>query len=214
MHVRLPFAIPIEPDAETARRWLEEELSKPQYQERPAGWFQRLQAWINDVIERLFSLGEGAGGFGVSGGLVVGLLIAGAAIAILVLILGPLRSSRTRRKSASVFDDDDREAVDIRAAAVAAADRQDWTQAVVERFRALVRSVEERGLISVVPGMTAAEFAQAVGLRLEAHYEDLYRCSDIFDGVRYGHNTATRELYEFVSRVDDAVAQARIEVRS
>lgn len=214
MHFRLPLSIPIEPDAETARRWLEEELSKPQYQERPAGWFQRLQAWINDVIERLFSLGEGAGGFGVSGGLVVGLLIAAAAIAILILILGPLRNSRTRRRSAAVFDNDDREAVDIRAAAVAAAEREDWTQAVVERFRALVRSVEERGLVSVVPGMTAAEFAQAVGLRLPAHHADLNRCADIFDGVRYGHDIATRDLYEYVSRVDDAVAEAHVEVRS
>src|SRR5690606_38404583 len=111
--------------------------------------------------------------------------------------------SRARRKSAAVFDDDDREAADIRAAALAAAEREDWTQAVLERFRALVRSVEERGLVSVVPGMTADELAAAVGTRLSDHDEDLQRCAEIFDGVRYGDHAATREAYEFVSRMDD-----------
>jgi hypothetical protein len=208
------FSIPIEPDAETARRWLEDELSKSQYQERPAGWFQRLQQWINDFINRLFSIGEEGSALGVNGGVVVGILIAVAALVVLALVLGPLRRSRARAKSAAVFDDDDREATDIREAALAAASRQDWTLAVLERFRALVRAVEERGLVSVVPGMTAAEFAVAVGTRLEVHQNDLQRCADIFDGVRYGHDQATRELYEYVARIDDAVAQSRVGVKA
>ncbi len=214
MRLTPPVDIPLEPDADIARHWLEEELSKAKYQERPAGWFQRLQEWVGDVLNRLFSVGEGAGGFGVNGGVAVGILIAVAAIVVLVLVLGPLRRSRTRRTSAAVFEDDDREAVDIRAAAVAAAARGEWTLAVLERFRGLVRSVEERGLISVVPGMTADEFAHAVGERLPAQRLDLASCADIFDGVRYGHHAASHELYEFVARVDDAVMGARAEVRS
>ncbi len=200
--------IPLEPDAETARRWLEEELSKPEY--RGGGnWLQQVLAWLNTQLERLLSTGSGSGGLSAPTMVVLALLGALLTGAVIYLVVGPLRRSRATRRSASVFEDDEREATDIRSAAVNAALAEDWDTAVIERFRALVRGAEERHLVAVVPGMTAMEFTHEAGRRLPHHARDLATCADAFDGIRYGHTHATRALYDLLAATDDAIARAK-----
>lgn len=205
-------SIPIEPDPDTARRWLEEELAKDEYTIRPSGWFQRFQEWIMEVIDRLMSTAAEGTGLSSPGALVLIFLVAAVVGVILYLVLGPLRRSHRVKRSASVFEDDDRPAAQIRSAALTAAAGGDWTTAVIERFRALVRATEERSLVLVVPGMTAREFTAAVGERLEEHAPQLRQCADIFDGVRYGHRLADQAAYELIARTDDEVARARPKV--
>ena len=203
------FDIPVDPDAATARKWLEDELTKPEYRERQAGWFQRALDWLQHLIDRLFSMGDGVGGISAPGTVIIGFLVLVLIVVLLYVFLGPVRRSRRSRKSGAVFDDDDREATDIRAAAIAAAEHEDWELAVIERFRALVRAAEERNLVLVVPGMTGHEFTSAVAARLEALEDSLERCAEFFDLVRYGHGAASKDMYDFIATTDDAVAAAR-----
>jgi len=201
--------IPVDPDADTARTWLEDELSKPEYRERQAGWFQRLQEEIAQFLDRLFSFTDGLGGIGAPGVIVIILIVAALIAVLLYVFMGPVRRSRRKHASGAVFDDDDRVATDIRSAALLAAEHGDWALAVIERFRALVRSAEERDLVLVLPGMTGHEFTSAVAARLDAHHEALERCAEFFDLVRYGHGEASKDMYDFVAQTDDAVMSAR-----
>jgi hypothetical protein len=205
-------AIPIEPDAETARAWLEEELAKDVYTVKPAGWIQQAQEWLANVFERLFNVAGDGGLLSNPGAIVIVIIIVLVVAALLYLILGPLRRSRRVKSSGAMFEDDEREATEIRDAAVSAAERGDWTLAVIERFRGLVRAVEERNLVLVVPGMTAHEFSLDVASRLPQQLAALERAAEYFDGVRYGHDVADRSIYEFMVRTDEAIAASRPQV--
>ena len=82
--------------------------------------------------------------------------------------------------------DDDRTAAQLRADADAAAARGDWRSAVIDRFRAVVRSLEERVVLDVRPGRTADEAAAVAGLRFPAEADALRRGARLFDDVCYG----------------------------
>ncbi|RMI03656.1 hypothetical protein EBM89_18825, partial [Cellulomonas triticagri] len=130
VRVLLPVEVPVVPDAEEARRWLENELADPVYHQRPS-LLSQLWAWL----QRLF---EGADGvpLGNVGTLlaVLGLLV--ALVGIAFLVTGPVRRSRRVTGTGAVLDDDDRRsAADLRAAADAAAAREAWAAAVADRFR-------------------------------------------------------------------------------
>ncbi|MEK8228078.1 DUF4350 domain-containing protein [Oerskovia sp. M15] len=115
---------------------------------------------------------------------VVGVVLVVAAIAYVVA--GPVRLSRRARTSAAVFDDDERSATELRAAATAAAATGDWATAVVERYRAVIRSLEERVVLDPRPGRTAHEAADAAALRLPSLTDRLAAGARLFDDVRYG----------------------------
>jgi len=200
--------VPLLPDADAARQWLVDELSKPEYREHSANWLQRVMDWLSGVLGRLLTWGTGDGGFSLPQVVVLVLLAALLVGVVVYLVRGPLRRSRLSRRSAAVFDDDVREATVIRDAAREAASAQDWDRAVIEAFRALVRGAEERHVVEVVPGMTALEFTRAAGVRLPEVAADLAACTEIFDGVRYGHLHATPAHYERLVAADAATAAA------
>lgn len=188
--------VPVVPDADEARRWLERELADPLYHQQPS-LLQRLLDWL----ARLF---EGADGVPIGN---VGTLVAilgglAVLVAVAFLVTGPVRRSRRVAGSRSVLDADDRRtAAELRAAADAAAARADWAAAVADRFRALVRGLEERTILDERPGRTAHEAVEAAGLRLPAHAVDLRTAGRLFDDVVYGErppgeadDAALREL--------------------
>ena len=80
--------------------------------------------------------------------------------------------------------------------------------AVVERFRAIIRSLDERGFIEDYPGMTAHEAAVLGSSALEALGEELTRAAALFDAVRYGEVVSTEEqdawMRDLARRVDAA----------
>ena len=128
---------------------------------------------------------------------VIVLAIVGALIfLVLRLTLGPVRRAVSARRAHFVFEDDHRDSRAMRAAADAAAAAGDWALAVLERFRAVVRSLEERDLLEDRPAVTADEAARATGLRFPDLALAMAKAADTFDGVRYGHDT--------VGPVDDA----------
>jgi len=56
----------------------------------------------------------------------------------------------------------------------------------MDRFRAVVRSLEERVVLDVRPGRTADEAAAVAGVRFPAEAEALRRGARLFDDVCYG----------------------------
>ncbi|MFF3063267.1 DUF4129 domain-containing protein [Oerskovia sp. NPDC057915] len=172
--------VPVVPDADTARQWLREELLDPVYVDQPS-LLMRFIDWVTGLFTDVRVLDVNP--------VVASLVIVGVVLAVAVVayvVAGPVRLSRRARPSAAVFDDDERSAEDLRSAADAAASAGDWATAVVERYRAVVRSLEERVILDPRPGRTAHEAADEAALRLPALADRLTAGARLFDDVRYG----------------------------
>lgn len=198
--------VPVDPDADTARLWLEQELSDPIYHERPS----LLEMALDWLLERLQEAEQAMSGLDAqAAGLVIGgLLVVGVTIALVVA--GPVRRARRgARQSAEVFGDDVRTAAELRASADALAARGLWAEAVLDRFRAVLRSLEDRALLDDRPGRTAHEAAEQAALRLPPCAEDLRRAGRLFDDVCYGHAEAGERDDRWLREVDARVAATR-----
>jgi hypothetical protein len=199
-----PASVPVEPGREQARAWAVEELSRPEYRARRPGWFERLLTWLRDQLSAV----ELPDGPGQAVGLVVLLLVVALAVALLLGRAG--RPGRLRADRADgVFEQGVRSAAEHRAAADRAAAAGDLRTAVLERFRAVVRDLEERAVLPELPGRTADEAARAAAAVLPALREDLLRAARVFDDVRYGDRPATAEAERALRQLDDAVRRAR-----
>ncbi|MFF7549182.1 DUF4129 domain-containing protein [Streptomyces canus] len=190
-----PLTIPRDPAREAARR----ELSKRMYHENDPSWFQRALNAFWDWVDKLFNSAASATPGGPLGLVVV--------IAAVLLVVGALwwRLGSPRRgpvSSAALFDDRPRSAADHRAAAEAHAAQGHWNQAVQERMRAIVRSLEERALLDIRPGRTADEAAAEAGRALPSHTDGLRSGARDFDDVTYGGRAATEQSYHRIAELD------------
>ncbi|GCD21670.1 DUF4129 domain-containing protein [Cellulomonas algicola] len=193
--------VPVQPDAETAREWARDELARPEYHRQPS-LLQRVLEWLREQLDSVPSLGL------PDGVALTVAVVAGVALVLGVLwFVGPVRRSRTRARTGAVVlsVDDRRTAEQLRAAADAAAAAGDWHLAVLERFRAVVRGLEERTVLDERPGRTAHEAVSAAAQRLPGLVADLRTAGDLFDDVAYGDVRADadddRRLRELDRRV-------------
>jgi len=199
--------VPLTPSADDAQEWAEAELAKAIYNNEPT-LLERLLDWLGSLWRELMSWNQSVGPVVLPlVVLAVVLLIVGAGI----LIGGPVRRRRLRRQGASavVLDGDERTAKELRAAAEAAAGAGDFSLAVLERFRAIVRSLDERVVLEDRPGRTAHEAATEAGHGLPDCAADLLTVAQTFDAVCYGDLRAERGDYDRVVAVDEQVAAAR-----
>jgi hypothetical protein len=196
--------IPIEVDPDEARDAAVRELSDPAYQVGQPSWFDRAMRWILDRLGELTTPSFGPGGlFGL---LVIVLLI----VAIVVVIrLRSGKIARTRRHGAQVFGAGVRTADDHRRAAEQAAAAGAFGDAIRERFRAIVRELEQRGVLDVVDGRTVDEIATQAGRVLPEVAPELRAVARIFDDVVYGDRPATVDGYRRVGALDDRVRAQR-----
>ncbi|WP_421734358.1 DUF4129 domain-containing protein [Cellulomonas sp.] len=202
LSARATVGVPVDPDAATGRRWATEELLDPVYHQQRS-LLSRLWDWLS---EQLAGLRTPAALDPVAVLAVVGIVV--AVVAIAFLVAGPVRVSRRGPAGRPVLDHDDaRTAEEIRAAADAAASRGDWALAVLERFRAVVRGLEERTVLEERVARTAHEAALAAAARLPTLGDDLVAAGRTFDDVAYGDEPATaddeRRLRELDGRVRD-----------
>jgi hypothetical protein len=197
----LPVQVPVQPDAEQARAWARAELAGPGY-EHP-GLVRRALEWLLDRLQEL-PLPHGSG-----------TAITGTVLVVLVLGLlawalrragGPL--ARRRRPGPELFAEGARSAAWHRRAADDAAAAGDLRTAVLERFRAIVRELEERAVLAEQPGRTAGEAAAAAAARLPELAPSLTAAARAFDDVRYGDRVATPGT-DAALRELDADLQAR-----
>ncbi|MEV5731214.1 MULTISPECIES: DUF4129 domain-containing protein [Streptomyces] len=190
-----PLTIPRDPAREAARR----ELSKRMYHEDDPGLLQRAFNAFWDWVGDVFSAASAATPGGMAG-LVVLIL---AVVAVLAALWWRLGTPRRRPAStAALFDDRPRSAAEHRATAEAHAAQGHWNQALQERMRAIVRSLEERALLDARPGRTADEAAAEAGRALPSHADRLRAAARDFDDVTYGGRTAIQPTYQRIADLD------------
>ncbi|MBO3083882.1 DUF4129 domain-containing protein [Cellulomonas fengjieae] len=201
---RLASDVPVTPDAETARRWATEELLGAEYHQQ-ASLFSRLLDWL---AEQLAGLRTPAALDPLAVLAVVGVVV--AVVVVAFLVAGPVRLSRRGASSRNVLAEDDvRTAEQIRAAADAAAARGDWALAVLERYRAVVRGLEERAVLEERAARTAHEAALAAAARLPDLGADLVSAGRTFDDVAYGDVPATADDERRLRELDQRVRGTR-----
>jgi hypothetical protein len=189
---------PVLPGAEEARRWAAEELAKSVYRDAEPGWLESL--W-RSFVNWLQSLEGPPGTDAPVPSPVIGIVIA-VVIAVAVILARP-RLNAKPRQAKEVFEPDSAlTAQDYRQRAEGAAAAGKWGDAVVDRFRALVRSAEDRILLEPQPGRTADEAALALSAPFPADQARLGLAARTFDAVRYGNWTAGHVDYEAMMRLD------------
>ncbi|WP_308409173.1 DUF4129 domain-containing protein [Streptomyces sp. BV129] len=197
-----PVTVPRDPAREAARR----ELAKRMYHENDPGLLQRaLNAfweWLGRLLAKAASATPGG-----SLGLLVVVLCVIAVLAALWWRLGTPR--RSPASAAPLFGERPRTAAEHRASAEAHAAQGHWNQAVQERMRTIVRSLEERALLDVRPGRTADEAAAEAGRALPGHADGLRAAARHFDDITYGGRTADQQTYQRIARLDSDLERAR-----
>jgi len=201
-----PLDIPVVPDRDAARTAAHNQLLEPAYHAHDPTLFQRLATRLVDGVQAAFDRASGP----TPGNRLAILLLLGLVVLAVVGIrtrLGPLRKSH--RRSAPVFRSEIRSAAEHHAAADAALAAADLTTATVERFRALVRGCEERGLLVPRPGRTANEVAAEVAVLRPSAAGPVRAAAEVFDEVRYGGRPGSRAGHDVVAGADVAVREAR-----
>lgn len=204
--LRVAEEVPVDTPRIPAREAAERELSRPEYHENDPNLLQRgidrFWEWVGDAFAVASTTTPG----GLIG-LTVIILVVLALLTALWWRLGP--PQRATRVVSPLFDDTPRSAAEHRAAAEAHATATEWTPAVQERMRAIVRSLEERSLLEPHPGRTADEAAVEGGVSLPNHSRDLSAAAREFDDVTYGGRTATRDAYIRLQRLDRTLEGTR-----
>jgi hypothetical protein len=195
---------PLTPGADEARQQLSDELSKPVYTD--------VRNWLTDQIRKLIDwlTGDQQSSHALSSGQLTAIVVTVVAVAAVAIwtFLGPVRTER-RRLATAVLADEERTAQQLREDAARLATADDWGQATVQLFRALVRSLGERAVIEDTSGLTAHEAAVQAGARLPDLRAGLAEGAEVFDALAYGRRTGSRPQYQTMLALDTAVSQAR-----
>ena len=204
----LPLLLDL-PGRDEAREAAQRELSKPAYQAAKPSWLQRLLTWLQEELARL--LDKASGSFPGGGwGLLLLVLVVAALVALLVVRLRPARSARPGLQVFGVTRE--RTAQEHRELADALAARGQHREAGQERFRAVVRELESRGVLDARPGRTADEVAWEAGAAVPPLRDALLRGARLFDDLRYGDRQGDASSYAVMVALDDEVRTARLVV--
>lgn len=200
-------SVPVDLGRDEARELARRELSNPSY-ERDTPILTRVLRWLAEQVGRILDAATGT--LSSQFGLAIIVAIAVAFAAFVILRAGPL-ARRADTRAGAVLPARPRSAAEYRAAADDAAARGDWTTAVVERFRAVVAGLEERGVLDPRAGRTADEAAREATAVLGelAPPGGMHAGARLFDGVRYGGAAATQDDDRLLRDLDHAVAAAR-----
>ncbi|GGI73046.1 DUF4129 domain-containing protein [Pseudarthrobacter scleromae] len=192
---------PVLPGAEEARRWAAEELSQPEYRDAAPGWVETL--WEN-FLDWLSTLDGSADAGSTVPSPVIGLVLA-VIIAAAVIIAKPRLNPKARQVKEVFEPEGELAAGEYRQRAETSAAAGRWGDAVVDRFRALVRSAEDRTILDPQPGRTADEVARDLALPFSTEGQRLDRAAGMFDAIRYGNRTADAGDYRAMATLDDAL---------
>jgi hypothetical protein len=158
---------------------------------------------ISELLDKLIRIAPGG-----AASLVVVVVLLVALAVVLRLGLGParLRDALTDRRGGAR----PRSAAEYRAEAETLAARGDFKEAVRARFRAVIRELEERGVLDPRPGRTAGEIAREGSAAVPSVAADLRAAAATFDGVWYGRRTATAAHYAAVRDADERIHAGRL----
>jgi hypothetical protein len=182
------------------------ELTKRIYQQaRPSIEQQVISAvwrWLLKAYHRIVDATPGGA---------VGLLVIIAVLALAAVFFTRHGVSGRRRTGGGTGLElpADVSAVQLRAEADAFAARGEWAEAVRARLRAVVRGLEERGVLDPRPGRTAAEVAAEAG-RARPQLRDLLWAGALtFGEIWYGRRPATAADDAALRELDAALQRSR-----
>lgn len=199
----MTLGVPVEPDAPDARELLLDELTDPAYAESQPTWFDLV---AQSVIDWFGSLRLGEGGGPPALALVIGAIVLAAAIAAAILVYGlPRWRNRSRLTTELLGERDRRTARQLRRDAERAAAAGEWPRAIADRYRAIARALDERTIVTALPGTTAHGFARAAARQFPEHSDQFDAAADRFDGVRYLDRPGTADDYALVRALDEAI---------
>ncbi len=204
--VTVMVGVPVEITREAAQQAARAELANPVYHQAEPKPIERVTQWLFDRLGELLdrvALATPGGPFGV----VVLLLLLVAVIVVVRWRLGPLR--RAGAETQELFGGRVRTAVEHRAVADQHAAAGRWAEAVRERLRAIVRGLEERGLLEARPGRTADEAAAEGAAVLPTCAQGLREAARLFDEVWYGGQAASSEMDARFRALDEQVSTSR-----
>jgi hypothetical protein len=187
-----------------ARRLAQEELSKAIYHQTSI--LQSVEQAIVSFLQKVF---DGAsrvtpGGWWTVVALATLAVVIGSVVA---MRLGPLARSASRTAPLLEPGISPLTARQLRDAAEAGAAAGDYGTAILQRLRAITAACEERGILVPAAGRTADELAAQAGMSFPGHARDLAGAARLFDQVRYGAGTGTREGYEQLRDLDVALTR-------
>ncbi|MEU7785908.1 DUF4129 domain-containing protein [Amycolatopsis sp. NPDC049159] len=198
--------VPVDIDRDSARRAAAEELSDPKYRDAQPGFLQQVGQWLGEQVDKLLrgmSSVVPGGPFGLL--LVLVLLI----VLVVVVRLRTGKVARTARADRVVFGGQRKNAADYRRSAAEAAAAGRYDDAVRDRFRAVVRALEERALLDTRSGRTADEAAAEAGTLLPNVADALRTGARLFDDVHYGGREGTEAAYRRLTELDEQCRRER-----
>ncbi|MCX6501878.1 MAG: DUF4129 domain-containing protein [Microbacterium sp.] len=201
---------PLTPDADQARRWVEQELSDPAYAQAEPTPVDRIARAIGEAIGRLFQGGSGDGWGSTLA--IVAVVVLVAVIVVALLVWGrPRLPHRYAEGPDTLFGaTEGPDAAALRRDAEAHADAGRWEAAIADRMRALARSLADRGAVETPPGATVHGFARRAGEVFPVAAVRLEEAASAFDDVRYLRRPGTAAAYRLVRTLDEDLALATV----
>lgn len=197
-----PIDIARGPAADAAR----EELTKHIYTREEPGAIWRALSWLRERFAELL----GVIGDSVPAGRWALLILPILIIIVIAIIRWRVGSVAGGRAAVGpVFFGPERTAVEHRANADAAAARKDFATACRERFRALVKDLEERTILDPRPGRTADETAREIAALSAEAAAPVATAARVFDEIHYGGRTPTAAADGLIRDADDAARRVR-----
>jgi hypothetical protein len=202
----VPASVPVDLGADPARELAREELSRQVYRDAAPDPVQAALQWL---ARRLDDLLRAASAVSPGGGW--GLLVLVVLVVVVVLIVrrrfGP--AARTAALPGAVLGGTDRTADEHRRLADGHAAAGRYDDAVRERMRAIVRSLEERTILEPRRGRTAGDAAREGGRVLPTAAGALREAARTFDETVYGGRPADPEADARLRAADAEVTATR-----
>ncbi len=200
----------LDPSSPDARRWLTDELAKPDYEDtrtilqRIADWLYERLLGVTPTVPRI----SGDETSLVWLGIVVALIIG-----VIILILSRVRAERVVvEQDRSVLGGLDLSADEFRERGAAALREGRWNDAVIEYTRAVAREAADRTLLSDAPSLTAHEIGGQLTQVFPVHADPVRAGMDRFDAVRYGEYAAAEADARATAELDTTLRRAKPEL--
>jgi hypothetical protein len=189
------------------------ELARGVYGHHQPGWLRRAVGWINHELSRIFGWlnphGHVSGPHYAGLGVFAGLLVVAVLAVVLRLWLGPVRRGANGRREADTELASPLSPTALRAEAEEHARAGRFAEAVRSRLRAVVRMVEEKGVLVPRPSRTAGELVAELAATSATDMAELRLAVTVFSDIWYGGRPAGLDDYQAVVRADEALTDVR-----